>query len=115
MRAVIAALALAVPLASCEEAAPTFGDGGWGGGDIEEAVALGDESAPRPPSPPVERPRERPEPAEPEPEDDEEEEALVEAPAVTPEPVVSTPSAPSPVEPAAPPAPEPTDDKPPEA
>jgi hypothetical protein len=109
MRAVIAALTLAILLAACGDSTPTFGEGGWDGGDVQEAVPLGDEPAPRPP-PPIERP---PQKAEPEESDSEETREAVEIPAITPEPVVIAPTTPPPVEPLAPPAP--ADDKPPEA
>ena len=104
MRAVFAALALSVPLAACGDATPTFGEGGWDDGDIEEAVPLGDEPAP----PPVERPPEKSEQAEPEPEEAEE---ASEAQVAAPEPVAIAPAAPPAVEQPATPAP--ADDKPP--
>lgn len=106
MRAVFAALALAVTLAACGDATPTFGEGGWDDGEIQEAVPLGDEPAQRPP-PPVERLPEKAEPAVPEPEEAEE---ATEAPVAAPEPVVIAPATPPPVEQPAPPAP--ADDKP---
>lgn len=45
MRAILVVLCLIGPLAGCEEAAPTFGSGGWQDDDVPEAIPVGDDAA----------------------------------------------------------------------
>lgn len=95
MRAAIAALALIAPLAACEDATPDFGQGGWNGGDVEEAIPL-DADLPSAPSPQAPPPPARPA-------TEEVAEPVAEVQAVTapdPEPVPPVVLLPAPVPPA---------------